>query len=177
MELLARNWWMLLIRGIAAIIFGILAIVWPGITLLALVWLFGAYAVVDGVFAIGAAFRHSSRSKVWLLVTGVLSVLAGIIALVWPGITALVLLYVIAFWAVFTGVTEIVAGIRLRKEIENEWMLIVGGALSVILGILLVAMPASGALALVVLIGAFALVYGVALTILSFRVRKLAATA
>ncbi|WP_336206185.1 HdeD family acid-resistance protein [Nonomuraea sp. LPB2021202275-12-8] len=174
MELLARTWWLVLIRGIAAIIFGILALIWPGITLLVLVVFFGAYAIVDGIFSIMSAFRHGARSRAWSIISGIIGILAGIVAFIWPGITSLALLYVIAFWAILTGVAQIVDGIQLRKEIDNEWMLILGGALSVIFGILLLLWPAAGMLSLVWLIGIFAILFGIALVALSFRVKKLA---
>ncbi|WP_344839570.1 HdeD family acid-resistance protein, partial [Nonomuraea dietziae] len=115
-----------------------------------------------------------SGSKAWLIISGVLGILAGIVAFVWPGITTLALLYVIAFWAIFTGVAEIFAGIRLRKTIDNEWMLIIGGLLSVVFGILLLTWPASGALALTWLIGVFAVIYGIAIIVLSGKVKNLA---
>jgi uncharacterized membrane protein HdeD (DUF308 family) len=173
MEQLARTWWLVLIRGIAAIIFGILALIWPGITLLVLVIFFGAYAIVDGVFSIFSAFRHGARSRAWLIISGIFGILAGLVAFIWPGITSLALLYVIAFWAIFTGVAEIMDGIRLRKVIENEWTLILAGALSVIFGILLLIWPGAGMLSLVWLIAIFAILYGIALVALSFRVKKM----
>lgn len=176
MDQLASAWWLVLIRGICAIIFGILALVWPGITLYTLVIFFGAYAIVSGAFTLFSAFRHDAQSKGWLIASGVLGIVAGIVAFVWPGITTLALLFVIAFWAIFTGVAEIAGGIRLRKVIDNEWMLIVGGALSLILGILLLIWPATGALALTWLIGLFALIYGIAMVVLSFKVKNLVST-
>ncbi|MBB6351319.1 HdeD family acid-resistance protein [Nonomuraea muscovyensis] len=174
MEQLARVWWMVLIRGIAAIIFGILALIWPAITLLVLVIFFGAYALVNGFFTLFSGFRHDAKSRAWLIISGIVSILAGIIAFVWPGITSLALLYVVAFWAIFSGVSEIVAGIQMRKVIENEWVLIVAGALSVIFGILLLIWPGAGLLTLVWLVGVFAVLYGVAMVVLSFKVKKLA---
>ncbi|MCF6470318.1 HdeD family acid-resistance protein [Nonomuraea sp. MG754425] len=169
---IARSWWLLLIRGVAAIIFGVLALIWPGITLLVLVIFFGAYALVSGIFALFAGFRHEARSRAWLIISGILGILAGIVAFIWPGITSLALLYVVAFWAIFAGVSEIVAGIQLRKQIENEWMLIVGGVLSVILGVLLLIWPGAGMLSLVWLIGIFAILYGIAMIALSLRVKN-----
>ncbi|MGR6915238.1 HdeD family acid-resistance protein [[Actinomadura] parvosata] len=169
---LSRTWWLLLIRGLAAVIFGILALIWPGITLLVLVTFFGAYALVSGIFALFAGFRHGTRSRAWLLASGVIGILAGIVAFVWPGITSLALLYVVAFWAMLTGVSEIVAGIHLRKLIDNEWMFIVGGALSAIFGVLLLIWPGAGLLSLVWLIGAFAVLYGIAMIALSLRVKN-----
>ncbi|MFI6598170.1 HdeD family acid-resistance protein [Nonomuraea sp. NPDC050536] len=175
MEQISRTWWLVLIRGIVAIIFGILALVWPGITLYVLVIFFGAYAIVGGIFALFAAFGHGVQSKAWLIISGILGILAGIVAFVWPGITTLALLYVIAFWAIFTGIAEIVAGIRARAVIENEWMMILGGILSAIFGVLLIIWPASGALALIWLIAIFAIIYGIVMIVLSFRFKSLAA--
>ncbi|MEV0589130.1 HdeD family acid-resistance protein [Nonomuraea sp. NPDC050310] len=165
---------MLLIRGIIAIIFGIMAMIWPGITLWVLVLFFGAYALVDGVFALFAGFQQPKGSKAWLITMGVLGILAGIVAFVWPGMTTLVLLYVIAFWAIFTGITQIVAGVRLRKTITNEWLLILSGVLGVIFGILLVIWPGAGALAMIWLIAVFAILYGITLCVLAFKVKSLA---
>ena len=172
---LSRNWWALALRGLAALIFGLLAFVWPGITLWALILLFGAYMLVDGVFAIVAAVRVAGDSARWwlLLVEGILGVLAGIVAFVWPGLTALALLYFVAAWAIVTGIFEIVGAIRLRREIEGEWALILGGALSVLFGVLLLVVgPGVGLLSLVWLIGVYAVAFGVLLLILAFRVRN-----
>jgi uncharacterized membrane protein HdeD (DUF308 family) len=175
LPVLSRNWWALALRGLAAIVFGILAFVWPGITLWALILLFGAYMLVDGVFAIVAAVRVAGEAARWwlLLVEGILGVLAGIVAFVWPGLTALALLYFVAAWAIVTGIFEIVGAIRLRVEIEGEWALILGGALSVLFGVLLVVVgPGVGLLSLVWLIGVYAVAFGVLLLILAFRVRN-----
>jgi uncharacterized membrane protein HdeD (DUF308 family) len=166
------NWWALLIRGIAAVLFGLAALFWPGPTLFALVILYGAYALVDGVFAFVAGIRAGHSQRGWLLMAeGALSVVAGLVVLVWPGISALVMLYVIAFWAIIGGVLRIVAAISLRREIDNEWMMGLSGALSVVLGLLLAFMPGVGLLSLVWLIGIFALGAGAALIGLAFKVR------
>ena len=162
-------------RGLAAIVFGVLAFVWPDITLFALVLLFGAYMLVDGIFAIVAAVRAAGREARWwlLLIEGVLGVLAGLVAAFWPGLTALALLYFIAAWAIVSGILEVIGAIRLRREIEGEWALGLSGALSVLFGILLVVIPApAGLLSLVWLIGAYALVFGVLLLVLAFRLRS-----
>jgi uncharacterized membrane protein HdeD (DUF308 family) len=175
LPVLSRNWWMLALRGLAAIVFGVLAFVWPDITLFALVLLFGAYMLVDGIFAIVAAVRAAGREARWwlLLIEGVLGVLAGLVAAFWPGLTALALLYFIAAWAIVTGILEIVAAIRLRREIEGEWALGLSGVLSVLFGVLLAVIPApAGLLSLVWLIGAYALAFGVLLLVLAFRVRS-----
>jgi uncharacterized membrane protein HdeD (DUF308 family) len=172
---LGRNWWALALRGVAAILFGILAFAWPGITLFVLVLFFGAYMLVDGIFAIVAAVRAAGEEDRWwlLLIQGILGVLAGLVAIFWPGLTALALLYFIAAWAIVTGIMEIVAAIRLRREIEGEWALALSGALSVLFGVLLVVLPApAGLLSLVWLIGAYAVATGVLLLILAFRVRS-----
>jgi uncharacterized membrane protein HdeD (DUF308 family) len=169
--MLAGNWWALLLRGVAAVLFGLAALFWPGITLFVLVIFFGAYAVVDGVFALVAGIRGSEGRRWLLLAEGVLSVLAGLIAFFWPGITALALLYVIAFWAIFTGIVKIVMAVSLRREIDNEWLMASSGALSVLFGLILAVLPGVGLLSLVWLIGIFALVVGIALVLLAFRVR------
>ena len=143
---LARNWWTLALRGLFAVLFGIMAFAWPGITLGALVLLYGAYAFADGVLAIAAALVGRTVGVPWwaLLIEGLAGIGVGIITLLWPGITALVLLYLIAFWAVVTGVFEIVAAIRLRKEIRGEWLLALSGVLSVLFGVALIVSPGAG---------------------------------
>jgi len=167
---LARNWWALALRGLMAVLFGLVTFFLPGITLVTLVLLFGAYALVDGIVNVIAFVRVASHQ--WaLLIEGVIGVVAGILTFVWPAITALVLLYLIAFWAVFTGVFEIIAGIRLRKAITNEWLLLVMGALSLLFGILILFAPGVGALAIVLWIGAYAFVFGIFLLALAFRLR------
>ena len=171
-DALARHWWVIGLRGLAAIIFGILAFAWPGMTLAVLVLLFGAYALVDGVLTLWAAFRGDAPHRVTMLIEGVISVLAGLAAFTWPGLTALVLLYIIAFWAIVTGVLEIFAAIRLRRAISNELGLIIGGVLSVAFGAILLLAPGSGALAVVFLIGAYAIVFGIALLGLAWRLRS-----
>ena len=170
---LARNWWALALRGVAAVLFGIMAFAWPGMTLGVLVLLYGAYALVDGVLAIIAAVAGRTSGMPWwaLLLEGVLGITVGILTFAWPGITALVLLYLIAAWAVATGVFEVVAAIRLRREIRGEWLLALSGVISVLFGIALVINPVGGALAVVWLIGAYAIAFGVLLIALGFRLR------
>src|SRR5262245_37570804 len=162
-EELARYWWLLAIRGAAAVIFGLLALIWPGITLTALVLLFGAYALVDGVFAVASAImgnRDPANRRWWHAVEGVVAIVAGILTFIWPGITALALLFLIAAWALITGAIEIFLAIRLRRELEREWMLALAGVASVLFGLVLAIFPGSGALALVWLIGVYAIVFG-----------------
>jgi uncharacterized membrane protein HdeD (DUF308 family) len=173
MQVLARNWWALALRGLFAILFGVAAFAWPSLTLAALVILFGAYALVDGVFALIAAVRAAEAHERWWLfvLEGLAGIIVGIITFVWPGITALVLLYLIAWWALVTGVLEIAAAIRLRRVIRREWTLVLGGLASVIFGLLLLYRPGAGALAVIWLIGIYALVFGVLFLMLGFRLR------
>lgn len=166
----ARNWWTFLLRGLVAVLFAVMAFLWPGLTLAALVLVWGAFAFVDGIFAIVSGVR----SRWWAFVFfGVLGVLAGLVALFMPGVTALALLLVIAAWAIVRGVFEIVAAIRLRKEIRGEWMLVLAGVASVGLGVLMILFPDAGALAVVWLIGLQALLAGVLMFALALRLRRL----
>jgi len=173
---LSFNWTALALRGVVAIAFGILAIVLPGITLSALILLFAAYALVDGATLLITGFRHpGGTSPDWLLIlTGVLGIAAGIVAAVLPGITALVLLTVIAVWAILIGALEIVGAYRLRKEISNEWLLALSGIISIAFGIYILVFPGDGALALILLIGIYAIISGVTLLGLAWRMRSLA---
>ena len=172
---LAKNWWMLLLRGIAAIIFGVLAFAWPGMTLLTLVTLYGAYTLVDGVLAIVAAITGGAPApRWWLAVVGLLGIATGLLVFLMPGLTALVLLYFIAGWAIATGLFQVIGAIRLRKEIDNEWYLILSGVVSVLFGIGVIMAPGAGALALLWVIGTYAVIMGVILVALAFRLKKLA---
>ena len=168
---LTTNWWALLLRGIAAVLFGLAALFWPGLTLFALIVFFGAYTLVDGIFAIVAGIRSSGGRRWLLLAEGVLGVLVGLIAFFSPGMTALVFLYVIAAWAVFTGILKVVMAIWLRREIDNEWTMALSGGLWVILGVVLTVLPGVGLLSLAWLIGVFALGAGLTLLVLAFRVQ------
>jgi uncharacterized membrane protein HdeD (DUF308 family) len=170
---LAPSWWALALRGLVAVLFGLAALFWPGLVLAVLIILFGAYVLVDGVFALIAAFRSSGRGmrRPLLLIEGVIGILFGLLALFWPDLTALALLYIIAFWAIFTGIARIVMAIMLRREIENEWSIALSGVLYVILGIVLILLPGAGLLAYTWLIGLLTLALGIALIVYAFRVR------
>lgn len=174
-DTLTRNWWVVLIRGVAGVLFGIATFFAPGVSLAVLVLLFGAYALIDGVLAVTSAVRRRGVSDRWwmLLLEGLVGIVAGIVTLVWPGITALALLYVIAAWALLTGAFEIAAAIRLRKVITGEWLLVLSGIASIGLGILLMIFPGPGALVMMLWIGAYAFVFGILLIVLSLRLRSL----
>jgi uncharacterized membrane protein HdeD (DUF308 family) len=173
-------WWTFVVRGVLAILFGVLTFLMPGITLLTLVILFGVYAIGEGIFNIAAALQRTPAQRTparpqprWvLLLAGVVSILAGLAAVLMPGITALSLLYLIAAWSIVRGVVEIVAAISLRKEIEGEWLFVLSGVLSVAFGLLLFTFPGAGALAVVLWIGAFAIVFGALLVALGVRLRS-----
>jgi uncharacterized membrane protein HdeD (DUF308 family) len=165
---------MLALRGFVAIIFGVLAFVIPGMTLLTLVFLFGIYAIVNGVLALAHALSAPKGYPRFgaLLFAGIISIAAGVLAFVWPGITALSLVLLIAAWAIVNGIFEIATAIRLRRVLEHEWLLALAGILSVLFGIVMLLQPGAGALALVWWIGAFALAFGVLLVALAFRLRR-----
>jgi uncharacterized membrane protein HdeD (DUF308 family) len=168
---LRRSWWTIALRGMAAILFGIITFVAPGVSLAALVLLYGIYAFADGILGIITAFSGGRRWWLFLL-EGLLGIGAGLVTLLWPGVTALVLLYLVAAWALVTGLIEIAAAIRLRKLITGEWLLALTGVLSLGLGVVLFLFPGPGALALVIWIGAYAFVFGVLLVVLAVRLRR-----
>ncbi|TDC65654.1 HdeD family acid-resistance protein [Actinomadura sp. GC306] len=173
-DLMARHWWALAVRGAFAVLFGVVALVWPAITVWALVVLFGAFALADGVVAVLLAVRGTTGAPRGLLaLSGVAGIALGIAAFGWPGITAFALLMLIAAWAVATGLLEIVAAIALRKELRGEWAYLLSGAISVLFGVLLFLWPVSGALAIVWLIGLFAILFGAAMVGAAFRLRRL----
>jgi uncharacterized membrane protein HdeD (DUF308 family) len=175
LEQLTRRWWMLAVRGALAILFAVIAFSRPGITVLALVWLWGAYAFVDGIFTLAASLRAVDHHQHWgiLLLEGLSGIAAGIIAFAWPHVTALVLVILIAAWAMVTGIFEIAAAIRLRQMIEHEWLLGLSGVLSILLGVLLVAEPRAGVILWAWTVGAYALFFGIVLLALAFRLRAL----
>lgn len=170
---IARNWWTFLVRGLLAIAFGLAALVWPDVTLLVLVALFGAFALLDGVISVLFGITGRESIRWWMVIWGLVGVAAGIGVFLWPTIGALALVYVIAAWAILTGAMEIAAAITWRREIRSEWVLIVAGVLSVLVGGAMALFPGAGAVALVWLIGAYAVVFGVLLVIVAFRLRDL----
>lgn len=178
---LSRNWWVLLIRGILAVIFGVIAILSPVSTLAVLVMVIGAYYLVDGIFSIITSLTapEGYRGWVWMLVSGIAGVVIGLVTFFMPGVTALVLLYFVIAWLIVTGVTQVVAGIRLRKEIKGEFFLIAGGIVSVLFALYLLINPGVGALGVIWLIGAYAIFFGVLMVFTAFRLRQMrkAATA
>ena len=174
-NLMTQNWWAIALRGLVAVLFGIAAFVWPGITLWALVAIFGAYALVDGILAVIEAFRRDVVGERWwaLLFEGFVGIAIGILTFAWPRLTAMGLLYLIAFWAIVTGVFEVITAIRLRHEIRGEWMMALIGVLSVAFGFLLVAFPLTGALSVVLIIGSYAVAIGALMIALGFKLRSL----
>jgi uncharacterized membrane protein HdeD (DUF308 family) len=172
---LAEYWWLLLLRGLAAIAFGVIAFLWPAITLVALTYLWGAYALADGIIALGAAFSArgvDAGPRWWLGLSGVVGIFAGILAFAYTGMTALILLVFIAVWAIIIGALQIFAAVRMRDVINNEWWLILSGLISIAFGVVLIAWPGTGALALVWTIAWYAGFFGCMLVGLSFEVKK-----
>jgi uncharacterized membrane protein HdeD (DUF308 family) len=171
--LLAMNWWSLLIRGILAIVIGLVAVSFPGITLGALVILFGAYALLDGTMAIVGAVRASRSHERWgwLLFEGIAGIVAAAVTIGWPAITALTLVYLVGAWALVTGVLEIATAIQLRRHIPGEWLLVLSGALSIIFGIFVIAVPVAGALTVALSVGVYTIFFGVLMISLSIRLK------
>jgi uncharacterized membrane protein HdeD (DUF308 family) len=178
LSVLAQNWWAVALRGVVAIVFGVLAIALPGVTLAVLILLWGVYAVADGVFAIISGVRAARRHERWgaMIVEGIASIIAGLIAVFLPAAAAFAFVFLFALWAFITGVIEIVEAIRLRREIAGEWLLALVGVLSVLLGIYVAAFPGLGLLGLIWTMGVYAILFGIALIALSVRLRRLAPT-
>ncbi|MFI2812167.1 MULTISPECIES: HdeD family acid-resistance protein [Microbulbifer] len=174
LRVLTENWWVLLLRGVCAVLFGILAFIWPGLSLLTLVILFGAFVFADGFLALVAAVlgRHESTPLWWLIIAGLVSVAAGIATFIYPQVTGLVLMIFIGSWALVRGVFEVIGAIRLRQEIQQEWLLIASGLLSVIFGIAVLVSPGAGALALLWVIAGYAIAFGLLEIWLALRLRK-----
>lgn len=172
-EVATGLWWAIALRALAAILLGVIAIMMPGPTLAAIVIVFGIYAITDGILAIIAAFRGFRKKERWgaMLLQGLVGIVAGAIAIFWPGIGALALTYLVAAWALVTGAFEIAAAIRLRKAIKGEWLLLIAGLLSIVLAVLVALFPGAGALTLVWWLGAYAFAYGLVSLVLALRVR------
>jgi uncharacterized membrane protein HdeD (DUF308 family) len=173
---LARFWWILALRGVLAILFGVLAFLWPGLLWLVVVATFAVYALIDGVLAIMAAVSTHGHGERWwaLLLEGLVGITAGVLAIALPGITQLALLYLIAGWLIATGVFEIIAAIRLRQYIQGEWLLALSGVLSIILGLVLGIAPLEGLVVVAWMIGVYAVAFGVLMLVLALRLRSLA---
>ena len=170
----ACHWWALALRGLAAVLFGLVCFAWPSLALEVLVLCYGAYALVDGGFATVAALQGQEHgaSRWALVLQGFLGLAVGSITFLWPGITELSLLYLIAFWALGTGILELIAAIRLRADIQGEWMLALSGILSVLFGLVLVIWPGATALTAIWVIGVYSIIFGVLLAALAFRLRR-----
>lgn len=167
---LAQHWWVVLLRGVLAILFGVMAWAWPGVTLAVLVLIWGAYALTDGIFQVIAGIRGKWGS---LVVLGLLGIAAGVVTFVWPGITAITLIWVFAFWAIVAGILQVSAAVRLRQEVRGEWLWIVSGVFTVFLGVLLLLYPGAGALSVTWLIGSLAVAWGILLVVLAFKLKGL----
>lgn len=171
---LADHWWILVLRGALAILFGIAAWIWPGLTLTTLIILVGAWLLVDGVFEIVSAIANRDRvNSVWsFVIAGVINVIAGLVVLAWPGLSAIAMMYLIGAWAVFTGVLEIVVAIQVRRQIDNEWAIGLAGLISVVFGLVVMIFPGDGAVALVWVIGIYAILFGIAFIAGGIRLRS-----
>lgn len=171
---LARNWWLVVLRGVLAILFGFTAFVWPDLTWVVLIMMFGIYKLVDGLVTVGTGLSHAKDSPRWwaFLVEGLVSIGAAVVALIWPQLTGLIMVLVIAGSAVLTGILEIVAAIRLRHEINNEWLLALGGSVSIALGVFLFLQPFAGGIAIIWTAASYAVIFGVLLIALGFRLRN-----
>jgi len=176
LQAIAKKWWVLLLRGLGAVALGLLVIWMPGLTLLTLVILWGIFALVDGLAGILLGIRGEADGTMWwtMMLLGVIGVGAAITAFIWPGMTAVILLWIIAWTAILRGLFEIAAAIRLRKLIENEWLLAISGLMSVVAGFLVLRNPAAGALAITFIIGGYMIAMGIVAVVLAFRVKGLA---
>ncbi len=177
-QAIQHHWWMLALRGLLAIIFGLIALFSPGIALLAFIYVFGAYVLIDGIIAVIVSMReHDSHDHWgWVLFEGILSIVAGIIAFVLPGITALVLLYIVAAWAIVTGMMEIFAAVSIGRFVSREWTLLLAGILSLAFGLLLIIFPRAGLLSLLWLVGIYSIAFGVLFIIRAFQLRSWASS-
>jgi uncharacterized membrane protein HdeD (DUF308 family) len=171
---LTSNWWALALRGAVSILLGLVAFTMPGLTIVALVTIFGVYALVEGVLAIMAAIRgiHEHDRWGWMLIAGIVGVFAGCVAFFMPGVGTLAIVWLVAAWAVITGALEIAAAIRLRKMIEGEWMLMIAGVLAVLLGLFILSRPGMGVVLLATWLGVYAIFSGIVTLLLAFRIRN-----
>jgi uncharacterized membrane protein HdeD (DUF308 family) len=170
---MSSSWRLVVLRGVLAIAFGLAALVWSRLTVGALVILFGIFALMQGTLAVAAAIKDRDRGRWWLLLLeGIAGILIGFCAFLWPALTAVALLVIIAVWAIVTGIFEIALAVQIRKEVTGEWLLALAGILSVLIGVMLMANPGAGALALVWLIGVYAIMFGILLVFLGFRLRR-----
>ena len=170
-----EKWWIILLRGLSAIVLGLLTFFWPAITLTIIIYFIAFYLIIDGALAAYSGLTHHAEIKWWgwLAAEGFAGIVVGIISLIWPRLTAIALLYLVAFWAIMSGISELISASHFRKHVEGEWLMVISGLLSLALGIVLIIWPGSGLLALTWLIGIYAFFFGITLTILSFRVRML----
>ncbi len=175
-DYLFQNRWLLGLRGVLAIIFGVLAFIWPGMTALVLVFLFAAYAILDGILTIAASVRSRVANDRWwvMLLEGIVDIAAGVIAFLFPGLAAIVLVFMIAIWAIITGLLELVTAIRLRREITNEWALGLAGVVSIILGVIMIVNPGAGLIGLVWAIAGYAIIFGILMIVLAIRAGRFA---
>lgn len=173
-DLYKSAWWMLLVRGIFLVLFGILATTWPGLALYTLIVFFGVFALVHGLMALIGSIANRAGNRDWWLVMleGIVGIIIGVMTFAWPGLTGLVLAHFIAAWAVIMGILRIYGAIKLRREIEGEWLLIISGLISLLFGIFVFARPLTGAVAIAWLIGLYAIVFGVLGIVLSFRIKS-----
>jgi len=172
---LFRDWWHFAVRGVLTIVFGIVALIWPNVTILALVLLFGAFVLTDGIFTVATGIASRKYFKRWwaLLLEGLTGIVIAAITFIWPNITGLALMYFIAGWAILTGIFEIAAAIEFRNLIPGEWTTVLMGMLSIIFGILLFVSPSAGALGIVWAIGSYAIFFGIMEIVFAFRLRGL----
>lgn len=177
-EYLYQNRWLIGLRGLVAVVFGVLAFLWPGMTAVALVFLFAAYTIVDGILNIASAFRTRTANDRWwlLLLEGIVDIATGVIAFIFPTLAAIVLVFVFAIWAIVTGLLQLIMAIRLRREITNEWLLGLGGVASILLGVIMIINPGAGLIGLVWAIAGYAIVFGVLMIVLAFRAGRMADT-
>lgn len=169
------RWWIILLRGLSAIALGLLTIFWPAITLTIVIYFIAFYLIIDGALAAYSGLTHRTEIKWWgwLTAEGFAGIVVGIISLIWPQLTALALLYLVAFWALMSGISELISASHFRKHVKGEWLMVISGLLSIAFGIILILWPGGGLLALTWLIGLYALIFGIILSMLSFRVRRL----